>query len=457
MIIRRRFPPGTSMAWLSIIFFLPIAGFVVYLLAGHYRLGRRRMRLHRLFLKSMREYHKSPHIAQQIARPAVDPLLLPLILQAEKISRMPIIGGSSVELLGDTQQMVRRLIADIDAAEHHVHMLFYIYRPDATGRQVADALIRAAQRGVRCRLLADAAGSRQLFHFRGLAKELNEQGVLTHPALPAAPLRRRFSRIDLRNHRKLVVIDGQVAYTGSQNIVDADYGNRRSGPWIDLSGRFTGPVVGQFQAVFLDDWGFETKGMPDGSDIFPTLPATGDVAAQVVATGPNHESISLLRVILASINAAQKRIVITSPYLVPDEPTIQALSMAVDRGVRVDVVVPLKSDHPLVSAAGRAHFIRLLEAGVHIYQHSAGMLHAKTITVDDTFALLGSSNLDIRSFHLNFELNVLLYGARITQELQAAQEEYMRQSEAVNPRRWRHRSGSVQFLENAAALLSPLL
>lgn len=457
VILRRRFTPATSMAWLSLIFFIPVLGLVVYGLVGANRLGKRRTRLHRTFIKSMRSYRRTADLKNLVVRPEVDPALLPMILQAERISRMPILGGNQVELLFDAEQAIERLIADIDAARQHVHLLFYIFRPDQIGQRVADALIRASHRGVNCRVLADAAGSRHLFSRRGLAWHLNQQGVCTHRALPAAPLRRKLARLDLRNHRKLAVIDGVTAYTGSQNIVNTDFGHRRAGRWIDVTGRFTGPVVGQLQAVFLDDWGFETRHTPETPDIFP-LPVTfGDVSAQAVATGPTQESFSLLRVILTAINTAQKRIVITSPYLVPDEPTILALSMAADRGVQVQIVVPRRSDHPLVSAAGRAHFDRLLRFGVGIYLHEPGMLHAKTMTVDDAFALLGSSNMDVRSFHLNFELNVLLYGSRVTDQLRTVQLEYLHEATRVDPRRWARRSPSQQFFDSTAALLSPLL
>ena len=457
IILRRRYDSSTALAWLSVIFFIPFVGLVAYLFIGENRLARRRLRLHKRFLRSIRSPKQAPHLHEQIVRPTADPAWTPVILQAQRITGMPIIGGNHVELLPDSVEMINRLVADIDRAQHHVHLLFYIFRTDQTGQRVADALTRAAGRGVTCRVLADAAGSRDFFSRKGLARSLRSQGVEVLRMLPAALLRRKLARLDLRNHRKLAVIDGATAYTGSQNIVDAAYGHRKAGHWIDLTGRFIGPIVGQLQTVFLDDWEFETRCKIDSPHLFPPVEARGDIAAQAVPTGPTQQSVELIRVIVAAINAARNRIVITSPYLVPDEPTLLALSMAADRGVRVELVVPRHSDHPLVSAAGRAYFGRLLSAGVHIYQHDGGMLHAKTMTVDDAFALLGSSNLDIRSFYLNFELNVLLYGPAITRQLRDAQMNYVAEASCVDPYLWQQRSAGKQFVENAAALLSPLL
>ena len=459
VILRRRFAPVTSLAWLSIIFFLPELGLIIYLLIGDNRLGRRRVRMHGKMIASMRADQRLAYLRDHSDPPQLNAAHRPVILQAEQISGMGILGGNHVDLLAEPNQMVDRLVADIDAAQHHVHLLFYIFAPDATGRRVIESLIAAAQRGVKCRVLADAVGSRQLFGFRqrGLIHQLQDHGVQVQRALPASPLRRRLARLDLRNHRKLVVIDGQVAYTGSQNIVDANYGRRRTSPWIDLSGRFIGPIVGQLQAVFLEDWVFETDQTLEDEDIFPRLESAGPMYAQTVPTGPTQESIALLRVTIAAINAAQRKVLITSPYFVPDEPMMLALLMAADRGVEVNIVVPSRSDHPLVSAAGRAYFDTLLDAGVHIHQHTKGMLHAKTITVDDGFALLGSSNFDVRSFYLNFEINVLLYGQEITQKVRFAQMRYLSESTPINRDQWHRRPALQRFTDRVASLLSPLL
>ena len=456
VILRRRFTPSNAMAWLILIYFLPEVGLVVYWLVGVNHLSKRRARSHGRAVAQSRARMDVDRLSRYAARPAVDPQQQNMILQAERISGNPIIAGNDVELLSDADTLTDRLTTDIDASEHHAHLLYFIFRPDAIGQRVSDALIRAAKRGVACRLLADAAGSRTFFHSK-MHRALTDQGVQVVDMLPAAPWRRKLSRLDLRNHRKVAVVDGRCAYAGSHNIVVEDYGHRTAGQWVDLSGRFTGPVVAQFQQLFLEDWAFDTDQNLAGEDLFPLLEPTGEIAAQLVPTGPNNEGESFRRVLIAALAAAHRHIIMTTPYLVLDEPTLIALSMASGRGVQVDLVVPEKSDHPLVAAAGRYFYQYLLESGVNIHCYHGGMLHAKTITVDDAFALLGSANLDVRSFYLNFEVNVLLYGEEVTQHLRFAQQRYLNQCQTVSLHQWRQRPLIKQLIEGAAALFSPLL
>ncbi len=458
VILRRRFPPGTALAWLGVIFFLPELGLFVYWLVGSNRMSRQKVRLHRRFLARISQLERPARINRRhVMRPELEAAQKMLVAQAERLSGMPILGGNHVDLLGGTDEVIKALIAAIDAAEHHVHLLFYIYEPDAVGRNVAAALQRAVRRGVQCRVLLDAVGSRRMFHRDGLASQLNQVGVRCLPALPVAPLRRGLARLDLRNHRKLAVIDGRIAFTGSQNIVVADYGHWRAGPWLDMTGRYTGPIVAALQQVFVSDWAFETNELIDSDDLFPPLEAVGAMQAQCVPTGPTQDSQALLRIVVTAMNVAQRKIIITSPYLGINEPMMLALSMAAERGVDLTLIVPEHSDHPLVAMAGRAYYEPLLEVGVKIFLHRQGLLHAKTITVDDSFALLGSSNLDIRSFYLNFELNVLMYGPQITRELRFAQQSYLNGSRPLTLDEWRQRPLWRRYAQHAAALLSPIL
>jgi cardiolipin synthase A/B len=456
VILRRRLPPPTATAWLAVIFLSPWIGVPIYVLFGDARLGRRRAKRYRSLIKLTRS---TPRLSQQqrdLLEPHIDPASVPVAMQADRVGGMAVLGGNSVTLHNEAGAVIDGLIADIDAAKRHVHLLFYIFADDQTGQRVADALIRAAARGVRVRLLADAAGSWGFF-FGGLADRLTNSGVAVSRCMPVTLIRRRLRRLDLRNHRKLAIIDGSAAWTGSQNIVDATYGPKKIGSWLDLMGRFTGPIVTQLQMVFLDDWSFETSQDVRDEHLFPALIATGQTLAQTVPTGPGEDADSLPRVLVAAINLAKKRVVITTPYLVPDEPTFLALALAADRGVDVSIVVPKRSDHWLVTVAGRAHYEPLLTAGVNVHIHQQGLLHAKTMSVDDSFALLGSANLDIRSFYINFELNVLLYGPQITTQLLAVQQRYIDQSTPLRLEQWRRRSALVRYAENAASLLSPIL
>lgn len=454
VILRRRFQPVTALTWLTLIFFLPEVGLVVYLLVGVSYLGRRRARSHRQMVSAVRMPAELAEMYHQ--QPEVRPEQRPMIVQAEQIGGNSILSGNHVDLLSENEELVNQLVRDIGNASHHVHLLYYIFWPDKVGRRVIEALMTAARRGVQCRLLVDATGSRPLLRSESVGQML-AAGVHVEAALPVAPWRRKLARLDLRNHRKIAVIDGQTAYTGSHNIVMEDYGNKRAGKWVDLSARITGPAVAQLQTAFLDDWAFETGDRPDDEALFPLLKPVGHVSAQVVPTGPSHEAETFRRVLVAALNVAQRRIIITTPYLVLDEPSMLALAMAVDRGVQVDVIVPRRSDHPLVEAAGRWYYDQLLESNVNVHQYNDGMLHAKTITVDDAFALLGSANLDIRSFYLNFEINVLLYGPGITAQLRFAQQRYLAQSDKLDLEQWRARPMWQQYVESAAALLSPIL
>lgn len=459
VVIFRRFQPSTALAWLSLVAFFPEAGLIVYILIGANHLGRRRLRKYKRVIIAKRSDERLSGRRTHITRPNVGAHYHGVVVQASRISGMPILGGNAVDLLPGYEPAITRLIEDIDAAEHHVHLLYYIFADDQTGRRVCDALVRAEQRGVHCRLLADAAGSRDFFGWNGPVPYLQSSGVEVYPALPVHLIRRRFPRIDLRNHRKLAIIDCRVAHTGSLNVVDADCGQPGTPLTIDLVGRFRGPVVAQLQSVFLEDWEFETGQRLVHEKLMPAMNVVGGTHAQVVATGPSNEieGQALPRVLLAALNSAQHRIIITTPYLVPDEPMLFALTMAADRGVEVTLVVPEASDHPLVSAAARACFDTLLDSGVRIFLHRSGMLHAKTATVDDAVALLGSSNLDMRSFYLNFELNVLLYGQEVVTQLRAEQLRYVAQSIPVDPVAWRRRPSARRFVDSAAALLSPLL
>jgi len=456
VLLRRRMASSTKMAWLVVIMAVPIVGVVLYLLIGDVRLGKRRARRHQQLLDRMNMEQRVAAREMHVIHPDVDPSLRNVVLHAERIGGMPIVGGSDVELMGQTDEVIDRLIADIDAAEQHVHMLYYIFRADETGRRVLESLRSAAKRGVTCRLIVDAVGSRPLIR-KPVWKQLRQAGVHTVAALPVQLLRRSFARIDLRNHRKLAVIDGRVGFTGSQNIVNADYGHRTAGQWVDLTGRFTGPIVAELQGVFVEDWVYETDEDISHEEIFPRLEPTGEVAAQVVATGPSQASDSLLAVLVTALSNAQKRVIITTPYLVPDEPTMLALTLAAARGVEVQLVLPLRGDHPVVHAAGRSFYGELLDAGVRIHLYRDGLLHAKTITVDDTFALLGSTNLDIRSYYLNFELNVLMYGEAITSRLRFAQQAYLAASDTLTAAAWNARPDWRRYTQRAAALLSPLL
>lgn len=457
VILWRRRPPAVSLAWLTLIFAVPEVGVVLYLLMGEQPLGRAACKQYRAVSGRSKTASRVAQWQPFITRPQVAPAQMGLVTQAEHVSGNPILGGCHVDLIAGDRESLRAAIGDIDAAEHHVHLLYYIFWPDEVGRQILEAMMRAARRGVRCRLLVDAVGSRPLLK-SALLQAAKDAGVQVAVALEVKLWRLKLARIDVRNHRKIAVIDGRIGYTGSHNVVSPDYGGKASDlAWVDLSGRFTGPVVSQLQMVFLDDWAFETGEHLESEDLFPPLTATGEMAMQVIPTGPTHETETFRRVLVAALHAAQRRIVMTTPYLIPDDPTLLALAMAADRGVHVTLVVPEIIDQPLVAAASDSYHEQLMLAGIELLRYQGGLLHAKTITVDSAFGLLGSVNLDNRSFDLNFEIAVLLYGPQITAQLRRAQHAYITASQHVDLDTWRRRPRHRQILENAANILSPLL
>jgi cardiolipin synthase len=302
-------------------------------------------------------------------------------------------------------------------------------------------------------VLIDALGSHHWA--RHVAERLSAGGVEIRLALPLAFLRRRSARADLRNHRKIAVIDGRIGYTGSQNIVDADFR-----PGIvnqELVVRVTGPIVLELQAVFVADWYLETEQALGGPDLFPAPPASGEVAAQVLPSGPDYPTAGVEHLIVALVHGARHRVAVTTPYFVPDEPLLQALQTAAMRGVEVHLVVSGVADHPLVSLAQRSYYADLLRCGVRIHLFRDKLLHAKHLSVDGEVALIGSSNVDIRSFVLNAEVSLVAYSGDLVARLRAEQERYFAASVQLSPAAWARRSPVVKFGENLARLLSPLL
>jgi len=453
-IVTRRRGPTSALAWLVVIFAQPMIGVVIYLLVGGNRLGRRRARLHEQVVNAMQTVERLGIATTHKTRPAIPAAQQPLVNLAMNMAGSPILGGNAVEIIADTRAFIDRLVADIDRAKHNVHLLFYIFRDDGTGRQVAEALARAERRGVQCRVLYDAAGSRRLIGELGAFFDGN--GIDHHAVLPVNPVRRRLERLDLRNHRKIAVIDGTVAYAGSQNIVDDNYGHKDLA-WRDMMLRVVGPATLHLQLVFLEDWYFATDRMLDGASVLPPPATPGEVPVQVVPSGPTYPTETYQHLVVEAIHNVHHRLILTTPYFIPDEASLLALKLAVMRGARVDVVVPERIDHPLVAAASRSYYEELLEAGVRVHRFTEGLLHAKTITVDDSFAMVGSANFDIRSFHLNFEINLLLYGSEVTAQLRFMQQHYIDGSYQLDPVAWSTRPRHRVMLEDAARLLSPLL
>jgi cardiolipin synthase len=281
--------------------------------------------------------------------------------------------------------------------------------------------------------------------------------VRIFPVLPANLWRIPFKRLDLRNHRKLAIIDGTVAFTGSQNIVEASYGHKRAGVWHDIMARVTGPVVRQLQGIFLEDWFFESGELIEDSALFPPCPSQGPIAIQVVPTGPDQPTELFQDLIVRAIFMARRRVTITSPYFIPNEAMLLAMRLAALRGVQVDLTVPRRCDHRIVQAAGSFYCSYLMRFGVNVYLFRDGMLHAKTLTVDDELAMFGSANYDIRSFDLNFELNLFVHAEEAVKKLRDLQQGYLDRSDRATVDDFPGRTFWGRLKVNLAKLFSPLL
>lgn len=484
VIVMRKERPATCLAWLTVVFFAPAPGLLLYILLGENRLGRRRLEIRKSrwatlesvnapavgghYISDSNELWGEPargdtdeHFpddsfsTKPAEKPALDPELQPLSDLAFRLTGWPLTAENQVSFLCDPLLTIDRLVAEIDSARDHVHLLYFIFREDEIGRRVADALIRAEKRGVQCRVLVDAVGSRHML--KRLAPRLREAGVEVRPALPVRLYRIPFARLDLRNHRKLAVIDGRVAYTGSQNIVEPTYGRRKAGPWHDITARIVGPTVPHLQLVFLEDWFHETGQWLDEPRYFPPVSEGGETILQLLPSGPDMPTEMFQDLLVKAIFLARRRVILTSPYFVPDEPLTMALRLAAFRGVQVDLVLPQRTDHPLVDAAGEFHWRRLHQHGVRVHFFQEGLLHAKTLTIDDRLGLFGSANYDIRSFHLNFEVNLLIYSKEAVQALQELQVRYLSVSVPLADNRLSALKPARKLAIHLAKLLSPLL
>jgi cardiolipin synthase len=453
VVIPFRRTPSAAKGWLLLIFFEPWIGLVIYLLIGRARLPRwqreRFARLPQAMARVVDRLAQDPNIFH----PEVGPTLSRAVTLAETLGQSPILGGNAVELLVDYDGTIARLVADIDEARDHVHLQFYIFADDRATAPVIDALGRAVARGVRCRVLADAIGSRT--GLKTLRPRLTALGVAVHEMLPIRFVPWKKARLDLRNHRKIAVIDGRVGYTGSQNMISADF--KAGLRFEELMVRVTGPIVLELQYIFASDWFVETGDVLDGDAEFPSPDLAGSVAAQALPSGPAFPTQNNQRIFVALIHGARRRVVLTTPYFIPDEPMLQAMQTAALNGVEVHLMVSEAADHPIVAPAQQSYYEELLEAGVQVHLYRESFLHAKHLSIDDAVAVIGTSNLDIRSFALNAELMLLIYDAGVADRLGDELARYAANSRLLTLDAWRQRPFHRKVTQNLARLLSPLL
>ncbi len=451
--------PNAALAWIAALFAFPVLGLLLYVLIGENRIGVIRKRRHRRIVQQVRSLEPVWQ-DQRVAERHMSAEDSQLARVAEQLGAPPVLNGNTIEVSGDPHEQIQWIVQDIDAATQTVHVLFYILEGDSTGEQVCQALERAVARGVVCRLLLDGVGSKAFLR-SARRRDLAAAGVQVVEALPARLLRVLVARVDIRNHRKLVVVDGSVAQTGSRNVADPSFKQTgrlgKNEPYVDSWIRVRGPVVLDLQTMFVEDWELDT-----GQDLSPLLEhqpefILGGIPAQVIPSGPNFNNSVVAELIQASIQLARREVMFCTPYFLPDEATISAMEVAARRGLRVTVILPRANDSLLCAYASRAQFHRLLQAGVEIWEFRPGFLHSKTVTVDDEIGIVTTANMDRRSYEINFEASLVVYSRAFTDQLRSLQNWYVARSARVEAPAWMARKASTRLAENFANLVSPLL
>lgn len=456
--------PSTGMAWLLLILLNSVVGLVAFALFGSPRLDRHRQSRQDDAKRRIRER------TQEMPDVALDPDLPAYVGSVVALNRtlgsLPLVGGNTVLLLPDYRGSIAAMTQAVETAEKYVCVEFYITAWDEMTDPLFQALAAAAARGVRVRMLFDHLGSRGIPGYKDMLAKLADTSIDWHTMLPIHPLKGVIRRPDLRNHRKLLVVDGRVGFTGSQNLTEPGYNkpkNHAAGrEWVELVTRLQGPVVATLEAVFAQDWFTET-GDTDAVIVVPApqrqlgSEALHDVTCQLVPSGPGYVAENNLRLFTTLIYSARRRVSLTSPYFVPDESLLYAVTTAAHRGIDIELFVSEEADQFMVGHAQASYYRALLEAGVKIYQYPAPwILHSKHFTIDDDVAVLGSSNMDMRSFALNYEISLMLLGQDVVTAMRAVEDTYRGLSRQLTLDEWSQRSAGTRYVDTVMRLTAGL-
>jgi cardiolipin synthase len=460
ILLRPHRDPASRIAWMVVVAALPFIGVVAYLLLGETNIGRRRVARLQAALARLPPTDGPCFRAAEGPNPAVPERYHPVFRLGQSISGFEPVAENNASLMAESNAAIDAMVADIDAATDHVHLLFYIWLPDTNGCKVVEALKRAATRGIICRAMADDLGSRAMIrspHWQAM----RVAGVRVASGLPIGnPLLRPFvGRVDLRNHRKIVVIDDRITYCGSQNCADPEFlVKAKFAPWVDAVIRFEGPIARQNQYLFASDW---MTYVPDDHIDCLERPLqwhrSGGVPAQVIGTGPTVRASAMPEMFEALMFAARRELVVSTPYFVPNDALLNALCTTAWRGVDTTIIFPARNDSWIVAAASRSYYADLLRAGVKVHEYEGGLLHTKSLTVDGELGLIGSANMDRRSFDLNYENNILFYDPDLTGEVRRRQQDYLARSHRVTAEKVEAWSTPRRLWNNSIAMMGPLL
>lgn len=450
--------PYSRAAWVMTIAVLPLVGIILYAMFGEPWMSRRFRRHAARVSKELQALCIGPRKRDDIA--GLPAHFCSAFRTAETIADIDADPGNRAELTADSNDAVDRLVADIDAARHTVHLSVYIWLTDQNGVKLVEAVKRAASRGVACRIAADALGSRAMIHSPHWTA-MRAAGAKLCPSLSLPKGMRLVTarRLDLRNHRKIAVIDSRITYCGSQNFADPEFRIKpRFAPWVDIMLRLEGPIALQNELIFASAWTVETGEdlaalfrRPDQSPV-----PGGEVTGVAFATGPLSPRECMSGAFCALLYAAQRELVITTPYFVPDQPLLAAIVNCARRGVAVSLVLPERNDSAPIGAISKSLYPQLLRAGVRIFEFRGGLLHSKTMVADRSVLLIGSANMDRRSLELNFENNMLLHGEGVAGSVRDRQQQYLDQSVEVSREEVEQRSIARRFVENVLTMTGAL-
>lgn len=459
--------PQTAMAWVILIVVIPIGGLLLFLLFGRTSVGRKRREQQEQINAQILAAAPLDDLEDEVRRAEQPPLVRRMIHLNRELGVLPMTYGNTVELLPDYGECVAEMTRAVAAAQHYVNVQFYISAWDVVTAPFFEELVSAVERGVVVRFLYDHIGSRGIPVYQEMLRKLEGTGILSAAMLPIRPLKGELRRPDLRNHRKILVVDGRIAFTGSQNLIEPGYDkpkNHKFGrEWVELMTRVEGPVVRELDTVFATDWYKETG--EDLRDLVAGAPlpaqrrsgALADVGVQVVPSGPGFVSENNLRLFNTMIYAAERRLSLTSPYFVPDDSLLYAVTTAAQRGVETELFVSATADQFMVAHAQRSYYEALLAAGVRIWLYPEPyVLHAKHFTVDDTVAIVGSSNMDMRSFALNYEVVLMMVGREIVSRLEKVQDTYRSLSTELTLDAWHQRPRGRRYIDNLMRLTATL-
>ncbi len=459
-ILRRPREPRGMLAWILALLLVPYVSLVLYLLMGYVPIERKvkRRRKRRSQIASTLKRQTEDAVASFDVRdvPDLDPAQRAVVRLATRLSDSAVTRGNDVTIYNDAEATFLAMSLAIEAAQSHIHMQYYIFAADETGHAVRDLLARKAREGVEVRLLLDAVGCWKLPG--SFVRGMKRQGIRVAFFLPWGITNRRL-HVNCRNHRKSVVIDGRAGFCGSQNIGDEYLGRRkRFGPWRDTHLRIKGPAVTQLQEIFVEDWHFAAgEDLTADDRFFPDPAPAGSQMVQIIASGPDQRAGVLHQLLYGALSDARQSVSLITPYFVPDRAMLLALESAAYRGVKVRLLIPSRSDHRIVLWAARSYYSELLDSGIEIYEYDEGMLHSKVAVIDRRWAMVGSANMDERSFRINFELTSLLYDPGLAQELVAdfdSLRDYARRVTRESIGGWTY---PQQLLAGASRLATPLL